>query len=49
MAFAHIVAPLGVYNNLYLVESESGECTYYIVSPMDIIEAKVLEFKVVCC
>lgn len=24
-----------------ITESEAGECTYYIVAPMDIIEAKV--------
>ena len=26
---------------VFLIESEAGECTYYIVAPMAIIEAKV--------
>ena len=27
--------------HILFTESEAGECTYYVVAPMDIIEAKV--------
>ena len=28
--------------HILFTESEAGECTYYVVAPMDIIEAKVI-------